>query len=307
MLQFNRKILILQALKKFRLPVYFYALAAMLFWGMSFVWTSKLLVHFQPVTIIFIRLMISSVFLFLLMILTGRLERIRHEDYLILLSSAVFNPFLYFLGENFGVKLTSATISSVIIATIPVFSPIVAWLTFREKISRLNIFGIFVSFTGVAVMLATRNLSLTGEGKGVLYLFGAVFSSLIFSVFLKRLTQTYSPLTIVAWQNILGAMMFLPVFLVFERNRLGQVSITSDIVSSFLFLSVFASSLAFVFFARTVKEIGISKANIYSNLIPVFTAFFSYFLLSEAFTLQKAAGIVLVIGGVYLSERNAKR
>jgi drug/metabolite transporter (DMT)-like permease len=303
----NLKILLLQPVKGIKVPVHFYALAAMLFWGMSFVWTSILLVHFQPVTIIFIRLLISSAFLFLLMIVSGRFERIRREDTWLLLGSAVFNPFLYFLGENFGVKLTSATISSVIIATIPVFSPLIAWLTFREKISRLNIFGIFVSFSGVAIMLASRDLSFSGEGKGVLFLFGAVFSALVFSVFLKKLTQKYSPVTLVAWQNILGALMFLPVFLVFESNRISAVHLNYEIVSSFLFLSVFASSLAFVFFAKTVKEIGISKANIYSNLIPVFTAFFSYFLIAEPFTIQKISGIILVVGGVYLSERNKPR
>lgn len=290
-----------------KVPVHFYALAAMLFWGMSFVWTTRLLVHFQPVSIIFIRLLISSVFLFLLMIFSGRFERIRREDIWLLLGSAVFNPFLYFLGENFGVKFTSATISSVIIATIPVFSPVIAWLTFKEKISRLNIFGIFVSFGGVSIMLVSRDLSLSGEGKGVLALFGAVMSALVFSVFLKKLTQKYSPVTLVAWQNILGALMFLPVFLIFESHGIKAIHINYEVVSTFLFLSVFASSLAFVFFAKTVKEIGISKANIYSNLIPVFTAFFSYFLISEPFTVQKLTGIILVIGGVYLSERNKSR
>ncbi|MCX6281226.1 MAG: DMT family transporter [Bacteroidetes bacterium] len=290
-----------------KIPVHFYALAAMLFWGMSFVWTSGLLDFFQPVTIIFIRLLISSAFLFLLMIVSGRFERIRREDLWLLLGSAVFNPFLYFLGENFGVKFTSATVSSVIIATIPVFSPIIAWLTFHEKISRLNIFGIFVSFSGVAIMLASRDLSFSGEGKGVLALFGAVMSALVFSVFLKKLTQKYSPVTLVAWQNIIGALLFLPLFLIFERNGIKGVRFNYNIISSFLFLSVFASSLAFVFFAKTVKEIGISKANIYSNLIPVFTAFFSFFLISEPFTAQKIAGMILVIGGVYLSERNKPR
>ncbi len=293
--------------KGFKVPVHFYALAAMLFWGMSFVWTSRLLIYFQPVTIIFIRLLISSTFLFLLMIVSGRFERIRLKDTWLILGSAVFNPFLYFLGENFGLKFTSATIASVIIATIPVFSPLVAWLTFREKISRLNIFGIFISFSGVAIMLVSRKFSLSGEGKGVLFLFGAVLSSLVFSVFLKKLTQRYSPVTLVAWQNVIGACLFLPLFLVFERARLNTVRLDPGIISSFLFLSILASSLAFVFFAKTIKEIGISKANIYSNLIPVFTAFFSWLLIAEPFTVQKVSGILVVIGGVYLSERNKPR
>jgi len=279
----------------------------MLFWGLSFIWTTSLLAYFQPVTIIFIRLLISSAFLFILMIASGRFEKIKKEDFWLLMGSAVFNPFLYFLGENFGVKFTTPTLSSVIIATIPVFSPFVAWLTFKEKISRLNMLGIAISFSGVAVMLASRNLSFSGEGKGVLALFGAVMSSLVFSVFLKKLTRKYSPVTLVAYQNIIGALMFLPVFLIFESDRISEVHLNFKIISAFLALSIFASSLAFVFFAKTVKEIGISKANIYSNLIPVFTAVFSYFLISESFTLIKLCGIILVIGGVYLSERNKPR
>ena len=294
-------------MKAIKVPVHLYATAAMLFWGLSFIWTTGLLAYFQPVTIIFVRLLISSAFLFLMMIVSGRFEKIKKEDYWLLLGSAIFNPFLYFLGENFGVKFTTPTLSSVIIATIPVFSPMVAWLTFKEKISRLNILGIAVSFSGVAVMLASRNLSFSGEGRGVLALFGAVMSSLVFSVFLKKLTRKYSPVTLVAYQNIFGAIMFLPLFLIFERNRITAVPLNFQIVSSFLALSIFASSLAFVFFAKTVKEIGISKANIYSNLIPVFTAFFSYFIIAEPFTVTKFCGIILVIGGVYLSERNKPR
>jgi len=294
-------------MKTIKIPVHLYATAAMLFWGLSFIWTTSLLAYFQPVTIIFIRLLISSAFLFILMIASGRFEKIKKEDFWLLMGSAVFNPFLYFLGENFGVKFTTPTLSSVIIATIPVFSPFVAWLTFKEKISRLNMLGIAISFSGVAVMLASRNLSFSGEGKGVLALFGAVMSSLVFSVFLKKLTRKYSPVTLVAYQNIIGALMFLPVFLIFESDRISEVHLNFKIISAFLALSIFASSLAFVFFAKTVKEIGISKANIYSNLIPVFTAVFSYFLISESFTLIKLCGIILVIGGVYLSERNKPR
>ncbi len=294
-------------MKTSKIPVHLYATAAMLFWGLSFIWTTSLLAYFQPVTIIFIRLLISSAFLFILMIASGRFEKIKKEDFWLLMGSAVFNPFLYFLGENFGVKFTTPTLSSVIIATIPVFSPFVAWLTFKEKISRLNMLGIAISFSGVAVMLASRNLSFSGEGKGVLALFGAVMSSLVFSVFLKKLTRKYSPVTLVAYQNIIGALMFLPVFLIFESDRISEVHLNFKIISAFLALSIFASSLAFVFFAKTVKEIGISKANIYSNLIPVFTAVFSYFLISESFTLIKLCGIILVIGGVYLSERNKPR
>jgi len=217
--------------------------------------------------------------------------------------SALFNPFLYFLCENYGLKYSTPTIAAVIIAMIPVFSPLVAYITMKEKLLPVNFIGIFISFTGVLIMLITRTLALAVDVRGVLFLGGAVFTSLFYSVTLRKLSVRYSALTIIAYQNLIGIFLFLPLFLVLEFRQAITVPLNSQTVSSFLLLSVFASSIAFVFFAHSVKHLGISKSNVYTNLIPVFTAIFSFLLLSEVFTLQKIAGIVLVIGGVYLSER----
>jgi len=278
----------------------------MFFWGMSFIWTSSLLNYYQPVTIILIRLVISSAFLFGILRLFWPHERLAPKDFKLVLLSAFFNPFLYFLGESYGLKFSTPTISAVIIATIPVLSPLVAYLTYREKLSPVNFIGIAVSFGGIVLMLVTRDFSLAADVKGILCLFGAVVSALCYSVVLRRLTSKYSALLLIAWQNLLGIFLFLPYFLFFELSTIHTVTLNMEIVSSFLFLAIFASSIAFVFYAHTIKLIGISKANIFSNLIPVFTAFFSWLLIDESFNLQKIAGILLVIAGVYLSERTKK-
>jgi drug/metabolite transporter (DMT)-like permease len=294
-------------LRNLHIPTYFYPLAAMLFWGMSFVWTSILLNYYQPVTIIFIRLILSSSFLFLIIFLTKKYEKIPRSDYWLFLLSALFNPFFYFLCENYGLKYSSSTIAAVIIATIPVFSPIAGFITFRERLSLLNIAGIGISFSGIVIMLIAKDLSLGVDLRGVLFLGGAVLASLFYSVFLRKLTMKYTPLTIISRQNLIGIFLFLPFFVVFEAHSTMSVKINPEIIRSFLLLSVLASSLSFVFYTKTIQLFGISKANIFSNLIPVFTAIFSYFLLAESFTLQKAAGILVVIGGVYLSEINRKK
>jgi drug/metabolite transporter (DMT)-like permease len=293
-------------LKKFKVPVYFYPLAAMFFWGFSFIWSSLLLKHYQPVTIIFIRLVISSALLFTVIYFLGNHQKIARKDYTLILLSALFNPFLYFLGENYGLKYSSPTIAAVIIATIPVFSPIAGYLSFREKLTPVNFIGIAVSFIGVIMILVARDFSLAADIRGVFFLFCAVVAALLYTVTLRKLTLKYSALVLVANQNLIGIFLFLPIFLIYEAKTAFAVPLTGEIVTSMLLLAILASSLAFVFFAHSVKLLGISKSNIFSNLIPVFTATFSYFLLSESFTLQKIAGIGLVICGVYLSERSKK-
>ena len=294
-------------MKNFHIPVYFYAVAAMVFWGMSFIWSSILLRYYQPVTIIFIRLVLSAVFLFLIIHFFWKEEKILKKDLPLVFLSALFNPFFYFLGENYGLKYSSPIISSAIIATIPVFSPIVAYLTLKEKLTMLNMSGILVSFSGVIVMLITPNLTFSSDNRGILFLSGAVLSALFYSVLLKKLTSRYSALVLIAHQNLIGIFLFLPLFLIFEWKSILIVKVNAEIILSFLLLSVFASSISFVFFAHSVKLLGVSKSNIFSNLIPVFTAIFSYLLLSEIITFQKTAGIILVIAGVYLSERNRKK
>ena len=69
-----------------------------------------------------------------------------------------------------------------------------------------------------------------------------------------------------------------------------------------LMLAVFASTLAFLLFIVVIRELGINKANMFTYLIPVFTAILSYFILSESFSFQKITGIILVITGVSLSQ-----
>jgi len=230
-------------------------------------------------------------------------EKINKKDIPLIFLSAVFNPFLYFLGENYGLKFSSPTIASVIIATIPVFSPIVAYLLVKEKLAFINITGIGISFGGVVMMLVYRGNVFETNLSGILFLSGAVLSALFYSVLLKKLIVKYSAVVLIAYQNFIGVFLFLPLFLVFEAKSISAIRLNFEIISSFLLLSILASSLSFVFFAHSVKLLGISKTNIFSNLIPVLTAFFSFMYSLEFFTFQKIIGIAIVIVGVFLSQK----
>ncbi|MCF8304456.1 MAG: DMT family transporter [Bacteroidales bacterium] len=289
------------------LSTYIFAFFAMAFWGMSFVWTKMVLDYYEPISIIFIRLLISSAILFLFMHLFNRNEKILKKDWKWFIISALFSPFLYFIGENYGVKFTSPAISAILVATIPLFTPVAAYYTFKERLSWLNIAGMFLSFFGIIIMLVDKNLSFTAEPLGIFMLFGAVFSAVIYSVIIKKLSERYSSTVIISYQNLLGAVYFMPVFLIFDYNHFAQVTPTTMVIINILLLAVFGSSLAFIFFTMVIRDIGISRANILTNFIPVFTAIFSFFILSEYFDLAKITGMAIVIGGILLSQLDKGR
>lgn len=282
--------------------VYLFALLAMLFWGLSFVWFKIVITAYEPITIIFLRLIISSVFLFGLLTLLHQFQRIKITDYKSFLLLALFQPFFYFLGESFGLKFVSSTISSVVISTIPLFSPLIAYITLKEKFSRLSLIGIFISFFGLLCMLINRDLSLNASPKGIMLLFFAVLSSLGYSVIIKNLSLKYSALTIIAHQNAIGALYFLPLFFFFDFNHFAHVVPTFSQVSALFQLAIFASSGAYFFYIISIREIGVVRANIFTNTIPIFTAIFSYFILAERFSFNKIIGMLIVISGVVISQ-----
>lgn len=282
---------------------HFTALAAMLIWGISYIWMKSLFIFLQPATILVVRLLISGLFLFVLLLITRKLEKIQKKHLPVFLLSAFFNPFLYFMGESHGLQRVSPTISAVIVATIPVFTPVFARIFLKERLSKLNIFGIVVSFAGVIIMLVTKDLSLTADPAGIMMLFGAVASAIVYGIVLKKLTLLYRALTIVWIQNIIGIFYFVPVALFKEFESLQTFQFQAEIVMPILLLGIFSSSLAFVFFTISVKNLGIARSNIYTNLIPVFTAIFSILVLSEMPDQKQWLGMALVISGVILSQR----
>jgi len=234
-------------------------------------------------------------------------ERIYKKDVGIIFLAALLNPFLYFIGESFGLQLVSPTISAAIIATIPVFTPVFAYIFLREKLSWLSIAGLIISFAGILVMLVLKDLTFSASPDGIPLLFGAVASAVFYGLLLKKLTLRYKPLTIVWLQNSIGILYFLPVVLLKEGKEISDIQLTFPIIQNLILLGIFASSLAFVFFTYTVSKIGISRTNIYTNMIPVFAAFFSYYILNELITSEKIVGIALVITGVILSQKRKKK
>ncbi len=274
----------------------------MVFWGMSFVWSKIVFEYYSPISTIFIRLVLSSILLYGVWLIWFRANLPKRADMPGFFASAFFSPFCYFIGESLGLKEVSSTIAAVIIAMIPVFSPVVAWFTLKERLKPMNIIGLLVSFAGVIIMLVRKDLSLNASVKGILLLFFAVGSALAYSVIVRKLSQKYTPLTIVVFQNSIGALYFLPWFLIVDYQAFIAVKPDARLIYSLLLLVIFASSLAFILFTSVIKAVGVSRANIYSNLIPVFTGIFSFFILHESFTVAKILGMLIVISGVVLAQ-----
>lgn len=280
---------------------------AMVCFSLSFVWFKVANVSYGPLTIVFFRLVISTLILFVYTRLSKKLIIPDKKDFKYLLLLAFCEPFLYFMGESFGLQYISSTVGSVIIATIPLFAPIAGYIFYREKITIRNIAGIFISFLGVTLVIYEFGKGITASPIGVLLQFSAVFSSIAYTVVLHKISRRINNLSIIFYQNLIGSVYFFPFWFLFEKNRVLSTSFDIHSMTAILKLAIFASTVAFIFFSYSVRHLGVTRSNMFVNMVPVFTAIFAWIILNDQPTLQKLAGIVIVIGGLFIAQFKFKK
>lgn len=236
----------------------------------------------------------------------GKLQKMEpaHLKYFMLL--AFFEPFLYFIGESHGLLYVSSTMGAVVIATIPVFSPIAGYVFFGERLTWINLAAIIFSFAGVLLIIFDGGFSFHAPLAGMMLLFLAVVSAIGYSTVLRKIPHHYNAFNIIMYQNIIGAFYFLPVVLIFDISSFSMAAVTARSFEALLMLAIFASTFAFILFTYGVRQVGIIKANIWVNAIPMFTALIAWMVLDEVLTIQKMTGIAVVIGGVMLTQIKQK-
>ena len=275
------------------------------FWGVSFILTNELFLteeHMTVTVLIAMRLAIASMVMVPLLVLTRKMQCIKKSDIKWFLLLALCEPFIYHLCETSGVQLVSGSLASVIIATIPLFVPFGIWAAYRQHPRSKVIIGVVLSMIGVTVMLIGGE-ELHGNFKGLLFLTGAVAIAVVYTLLLVKVVDHYNPLVITTWQNIIGFMYFLPLALCFDAQQLPLLSYSPKMLGILLVLGICCSTLAYSFYNYGIRRLGAAEASIFNNTIPIFSLIAAVAIGQESFSWAKVIGIIVVIIGVVISQR----
>ena len=217
---------------------------------------------------------------------------------------ALFQPILYFIGESYGIKLTSSAFSGTIIAVIPIMGVVFDIIIMRTKVSKKQIICAMASVIGVAITtLGAQDMHYSV--MGILMLFVAVIAGALFYVFSKKAAEHYNPLerTFVMFG---AASIFFTVFAVIQcagsyREMLIPALTSSQYWMAIIYLALFASVTAFMLLNFGNSYISVSKASIFVNLTTVISIVAGVVFLNESFSVQQVIGAVIIIGSVYIS------
>jgi drug/metabolite transporter (DMT)-like permease len=274
---------------------------AMILWSTTFVALKYSFRHFSPVLVIFGRMVVAGI-VFLPLLPKLYPEKIKKNDIWLISLMAIFEPCLYFIFEAMAIERTTASQAGMITALLPLMVAIGAAFFLSEKVSGKTYAG-FILAIGGAIMLSVSGVPEPESMNPVLgnfFEFIAMACATGYTLILKRLSSRYSPFFLTAVQSFCGSLFFGFIFFIKGTGLPSAWPLVPTLV--IIYLGIFITMGAYGLYNFGVSKLQASQASIFINLIPVFSVFWAWALLSERFTWFQFISAALILIGVWISQ-----
>ncbi len=286
--------------KRLILP-YLAIVATALFWGLSYISTKTLLRGLTPFQVAAGRFLVASLIILVIGLAGRRLKPIERRDLPRVAMAAFFGIFVYFIFENSGLKLTTAGMGSLIIATIPVLNVIYSAIFLKRSIPGNAWIGVILSLAGVFLVIrAGASLSLTSFWGNLLVL-GAAAAWVAYTQLNQPLSEKYDSFSLNLYQTLFGTVL-LTLLALGEGKPLP--GFTPALGLNLLFLGFCCSALGYIFYLYALKRLGATIVTTFINFIPVFGVIGGVLILGEPFGWDQLLGGFIIFGGVMLVSRS---
>jgi drug/metabolite transporter (DMT)-like permease len=286
--------------------VYLKLVLTALFWGGTFIAGRYVAQDLPSFTTAFLRFALAAAVLVALTRLTeGRLPRPGRGQLLPIVLLGLTGVFAYNALFFTGLRRIEAGRAALIVASCPAFIAVASAVFLHERPHAAQMLGIPLSMLGAAVVISRGHLcrvAAGGVGLGELCILGCVLCWAAYSLIGKVVMGRLSPLVCVCYSSLVGALaLALPAACEGLPGHVRRASWANW--ACIAYLAVFGTVLGFVWFYEGVKRIGATRAGLFINFVPVSAVVLGFLILREPMTWSLAVGAVLVLGGVYLTNR----
>ena len=216
------------------------------------------------------------------------------------LGAIAFNTLIYV-----GLQYTAATNGVLFNSLSPVFIILLAWVIFRERVSRVQLAGVVLSLAGVLAIVARGDPAVLAGfqfNPGDLWLITAMVLWALYTLVLRRRPTELSAMGFLAAMLLLSLPWLLPFYL-WEFVHRGGFELNANTVAALAYYGTIPSIFAYLFWNRGVAQVGANKAGLFVHLMPVFGALLSVIFLGESLYAYHFAGAALIFGGIWLTTR----
>ena len=276
-----------------------------LFWAGNFVLGRSMHLVISPIVMAELRWLLA-----LLLISPFLLPKLKKNKALILqhwplltllsiLSVACFNTFIYL-----GLTSTTATNATILQSMIPIIILILSALLLKEPVSKRQWLGVSISLSGVLILITKGELSSLLDytiNQGDIYVLIAVIFWATYSILLRYRPAGLDGFTFFGITVLIGSIALLPFSIIEHYYYSSPIIWQNSTILTIIYMAIFPSILAYIFWNKGVKELGAAKAGLFIHLMPCFGLILSSFFLNEKIYSFHIGGILLIFFGIYLA------
>jgi len=281
-----------------------------LIWGGTFIAGRIASLEVAPASAALWRYVVASVAVVIAHgVLEGRLPRLSARQWLGVSLLGATGVAAYNLCFMIGLQTVPASRASLIVALNPAMTFVGAILLFGERPTPMRIAGVALALCGVAVVIGHGNpaaLLSGGISTGDAIVFGCVLSWSSYTLIGKRILVGLSPLAATTYASLIGTVLLAAVAAWLPAPTSAGIAppaVSATAWLALLFLGVFGTAVAFVWFYDGVRALGPARASVFINLVPVAAVLLGFALLDERLEWSMLAGGLAVVAGVWLINR----
>lgn len=284
----------------------FYHLVAFLtvaIWGTTFVSTKVLMINgLSPAQIFTLRFAMAYVLMFCFNHRRLFADSWRDEGLMVLLG--ITGGSLYFLSENEAMNYTTATNTSLIVCSCPLFATLLVRLVYRSShIHIMQLTGSLLAFMGMIIVVLNGRFVLHLSPVGDALAFTACICWAFYSLLMKTMTDKYSAAFITRKVFFYGVLTIIPYYILVPGVPSMAVLNQPVVVGNLLFLGCLASMICFLTWNWCISKLGAVKATNWVYFNPITTMIFASWVLGEKITIYFLIGAVCILTGMYMADR----
>lgn len=275
-------------------------LFATIFWAGAFIAGKFSIGEFPVFSLVFFRFLIATIIIFMILIKTEENWKINKQDLKTFLILGIVGMVGYHVFFFLSLKYTSATNSSLIGATNPIVTTILACIFLKDKITYKNILGILISLFGVILITTNGNISVLFNMKfniGDILMMVAVLCWATYGVLSKKVLEVYSPIKITSYAFLTCVIILIPL-VILEKPWIYIPNTTFNGWMSVIYMAIFPSVGGYLIQQISIKKIGPTKTSLFINLVPVFSMILAFCILGESISIIKIIAGILIICGI---------
>ena len=276
-------------------------------WGTTFVWTKLLIINgLSPAQIFTWRFIIAYVLLMGFSLWRGRHKWLSDNwrDELTMMALGLTGGSMYFLTENESLRFTTATNTSLIVCSCPLFAMLIIALFYKsERFSRLQALGSLLALIGMAAVVLNGHFVLHLSPLGDTLAFSACICWALYTLLMKPVMGRYPAMFITRKVFFYGILTILPYYIFVPDMPSLDVLMRPEVALNLLFLGSVASMLCYLTWSWCMKGLGAVICTNWVYVNPITTIIAAWLILDEQITVYFLIGSILIIAGMYLSSK----